>query len=89
MNALELADAVEPLVLTSFHETQYIGRKAADMLRRQHEAIQQLREVLESMCEGDSQAITEAEALGIPFPDEMLTEYRKAQQALKDTENLT
>lgn len=46
MNALELADAVEPLVLTSFHETQYIGRKAADMLRKQHEAIKQLRGAL-------------------------------------------
>lgn len=46
MNAIELADAVEPLVLTSFHETQYIGRNAAAMLRKQHEAIQKLREAL-------------------------------------------
>lgn len=61
MNALELADSVEPLVLTSFHETQYIGRKAADMLRRQHEAIKVLREDLAALLDDyDAQSISDA-----------------------------
>lgn len=90
MNALELADAVEPLVLTSFHETQYIGRKAADMLRKQHEAIKQLRGALADTAQnlvwmqwGDCRKfltqgpmITVHEAVAI------------AEQALKDTEHL-
>ena len=79
MNALELSER-----LTA--RPDVYARAAAEILRRQHEAVQKLREALESMCEGDFQAIIDAEALGIPFPDEMLTEYRKAQQALKDTE---
>lgn len=73
MNALELADAVEPLVLTSFHETQYIGRKAADMLRKQHEAIKQLRDALASCTK--------------IFPP-MYYAHHDAENALKKTEEI-
>lgn len=62
--------------------------KTADELRRQHEAIKVLREALQSIVESDAQAILEAEAIGVPFPEELVTEYRKAKQALKDTEGL-
>lgn len=80
MNALELADAVEPLVLTSFYETQYIGRNAADMLRKQHEAIKQLREALTYA----STYVQEDEAeRGKPYFTGQVI-----RQALKDTEHL-
>lgn len=89
MNALELADAVEPLVLTSFHETHYIGRKAAAMLRRQHEAIKQLREALADTAQtlvwmqwGDCRKFTQRPLLTVHDA------VAATEQALKDTEGL-
>ena len=37
---------------------------------------------LREMVECDAEAIAEADALGVPFPDEMLTSYRRAVAAI-------
>ena len=42
----------------------------------------ELLEVLREMVAGDAEAIKEADALGVPFPDEMLTSYRRAVAAI-------
>ena len=42
----------------------------------------ELLEVLREMVAGDAEAIKEADALGVPFPDEMLTSYRRAGAAI-------
>ena len=70
MNALELADQIE--------DALGAGTDASSMLRRQHEAIKQLRDALA--------LISETNAI-----DAMLDPQRAvrvAKQALKDTENL-
>lgn len=41
-----------------------------------------LRNALEAIVDGDAEAIAEAEAAGIPFPEEMLTAYRAAVAAM-------
>ena len=42
----------------------------------------ELLEALREMVAGDAEAIAEAGALGVPFPDEMLTAYRRAVAAI-------
>ena len=42
----------------------------------------ELLEALREMVAGDAEAIKEADALGVPFPDEMLTAYRRAVAAI-------
>ena len=42
----------------------------------------ELLEALREMVAGDAEAIAEADALGVPFPDEMLTSYRRAVAAI-------
>ena len=42
----------------------------------------ELLEALREMVAGDAEAIKEADALGVPFPDEMLTSYRRAVAAI-------
>ena len=37
---------------------------------------------LREMVAGDAEAIAEADALGVPFPDEMLAAYRRAVAAI-------
>lgn len=39
-------------------------------------------EAWEKMVSSDSDAIDEADALGVPFPPEMLTEYHRAIEAI-------
>ena len=48
-------------------------------LKEQRDA---LLEALREMVAGDAEAIKEADALGVPFPDEMLTAYRRAVAAI-------
>ena len=48
-------------------------------LKEQRDA---LLEALREMVAGDAEAIAEADALGVPFPDEMLTAYRRAVAAI-------
>ena len=81
MNAERLAALLEQ------HHTTF-NDSAAKMLRRQHEAIRVLRAALEASVAADDQAILDAETFCIPFPEEMLSEYRKAKQALKNTEEM-
>lgn len=45
-----------------------------------------LLEALKEMVEGDAEAIAEAEALGAPFPEEMLTAYRRAVAVIAKAE---
>ena len=45
-------------------------------------AAPDLLEALCEMIEGDEEAIMRAEALGIPFPEEMLGTYKKARAAI-------
>ena len=45
-------------------------------------AAPELLEALQEMVAGDAEAIAEADALGVPFPDEMLTAYRRAVAAI-------
>ena len=42
----------------------------------------ELLEALREMVAGDAEAIAEADALGVPFPDEILTSYRRAVAAI-------
>ena len=46
----------------------------------------ELLAVLREMVAGDAEAIKEADALGVPFPDEMLTAYRRAVAAIAKAE---
>lgn len=82
--ALRLAQALlEPVVLDK-HAMQ-----AAAELRRLHAVEQQRDELLEAlreMVDGDAEAIAEADALGVPFPDEMLTAYRRAKAVIAKVE---
>ena len=48
-------------------------------LKEQRDA---LLEALREMVAGDAEAIKEADVLGVPFPDEMLTAYRRAVAAI-------
>jgi len=45
-------------------------------------AAPDLLDALCEMIEGDEEAIMRAEALGIPFPEEMLGAYKKARAAI-------
>ena len=45
-------------------------------------AAPELLEALREMVAGDAEAIEEAEALGVPFPDDMLNTYRRAVAAI-------
>lgn len=45
-------------------------------------AAPELLEALQEMVDGDAEAIDEAKALGVPFPEEMLKAYRKAIAAI-------
>lgn len=81
--ALRLADWLE------IHAIDGIERKAAAELRRLYEENVQMRDqrnellkALREMVAGDAEAIAEADALGVPFPDEMLTAYRRAVAAI-------
>ena len=49
----------------------------------------ELLAVLREMVAGDAEAIKEADALGVPFPDEMLTSYRRAVAAITKAEGST
>lgn len=69
MTALELADDLAG----SLYSTH---RNAADMLRRQHEAIKQLRETLETI----------SNYVGKSNPPSRI--WVRAEKALKDTEDL-
>ena len=51
-------------------------------LQRLRDQRDELLEALREMVAGDAEAIAEADALGVPFPDEMLTSYRRAVAAI-------
>ena len=51
-------------------------------LRRRIERLEAELEALREMVAGDAEAIKEADALGVPFPDDMLTTYRRAVAAI-------
>ena len=55
---------------------------ATDANARLIAAAPELLEALQEMVAGDAEAIAEADALGVPFPDEMLTAYRRAVAAI-------
>lgn len=87
--ALRLADVL-------IGSPQFTGTpiwQAAAMLRRQHEAIKQLRECLIDCLDDSRQAVCEYEVTyGEHFRPQRLAAMRKtvtdAEQALKDTEGL-
>lgn len=45
-------------------------------------AAPDLLEALKEMVAGDAEAIEEAQALGVPFPEEMLATFKKARAAI-------
>lgn len=45
-------------------------------------AAPELLEALQEMVAGDAEAIEEAQALGAPFPEEMLATFKKARAAI-------
>ena len=45
-------------------------------------AAPELLEALQEMVAGDAEAIEEAQALGVPFPEEMLSTFKKARAAI-------
>lgn len=45
-------------------------------------AAPDLLEALQEMVAGDAEAIEEAQALGVPFPEEMLATFKKARAAI-------
>lgn len=61
-----------------FPRVQIDPQHAIDLIDSQTELVAVLREVIA----GDEEAIADAEALGIPFPEELLTTHKKAQALL-------
>lgn len=55
---------------------------AVDFGGNRLEVAELLLDALQDMVDGDADAISEAEVIGIPFPDEMLAAYNKACAAI-------
>ena len=60
-------------------KTGHIERRANARLIA---AAPELLEALQEMVAGDAEAIEEAQALGVPFPEEMLATFKKARAAI-------
>ena len=91
MNALELADYLENTERWNVSGVQM--QDCAEMLRRQHEAIKQLRECLRDCLDDSRQAVFDHEVnYGEYFRPQRLAAVRKtvadAEQALADTEEI-
>lgn len=70
-------DFLENIAMTG--DTLASRFKARDETERKLAAQRdELLAVLKDWVAGDAEAIAEAEVLGVPFPEEMLTDYRRA-----------
>lgn len=63
---------------SGFKRVQIDPQDAIDLIDSQTELVAVLREVIA----GDEEAIADADAMGVPFPDELLTAYKKAKALL-------
>lgn len=94
--ALRLADDLD----AGWCSLRLVLEPAAAELRRLHAANldciawyeaakaqrDELLATLKDMVAGDAEAIAEAKALGVPFPEEMLTAYRRAVAVIAKAE---
>lgn len=87
MNAIDLAKCLDAETVKTVR-LDILHNDAAEMLRRQHEAIVKLREALAEMKAHATQIENKVGYLSAKRKQEVGQIYNLAAQALKDTEDL-